>query len=143
MLIEEDFSSLVATGKIKDAQWEDRDLATIIRHLRSQDRPTGKELDQLSIDKRLTSTVAQFVAREWLPAAYMYLYSGAVYSTETNSPPRLPCFTCYEASSRRLIKAPKERLNYYVVAVIGLTCISKLMTTASLALDVKWQNLPN
>ena len=49
----ENFSSLVATGKIKDAQWEDQDLGTIIRHLRSQEKPTGRELDQLSINGRL------------------------------------------------------------------------------------------
>ena len=53
MLIEENISSLVVTGKIKDAQWEDRDLATIIRYLRSQERPTGRELDQQSINERL------------------------------------------------------------------------------------------
>ena len=51
--IEENFNFLVATGKIKDAQWEDQDLATIIRHLRSQEKPTGRELDQLSINGRL------------------------------------------------------------------------------------------
>ena len=49
----ENVSSLVATGKIKDAQWEDQDLGTIIRHLRSQEKPTGRELDQLSISGRL------------------------------------------------------------------------------------------
>ena len=50
---EGNFSSLVATGEIKDAQWEDQDLATIIRYLRLKEKPTGRELDQLSNNGRL------------------------------------------------------------------------------------------